>query len=272
MAKTLEDLIRIDTLLTKREREILTALRNAKVMFTSQIKTLFFNNSKTDNSAIRATNREMQSLHARGLVDTLDKRISGRRIGTASYIWHLTEQGYRLLDIGSSSPAKRTRFVEPSYLTLKHKLAVAECYVQIVGISRRHKGMEINQVEFEPDSWRDYHETNRFVKLKPDMTLVTRRSDYEYRYFIEMDLATESSAEIIRKCDRYHAYLATGKEQDIFGVFPLVIWVVPDDKRKTQLEEVVRKEYQSRYHIFLIITPDELEKTITTDPNEELLI
>lgn len=273
MARTLKEIMQLAENLDSRDYEILSLLAKSKVLFSSQIRTLFFNNSKTESSGIRITNRIMKRLENEGLVATYERRISGRRIGAVSNIWHLTEQGYRLLAIkNGDDPSKRTRVIEPTYNHMSHRLSVAEVYVQVVDICRKHENLSVSHVQFEPDSWRDYHPSNNMVRLKPDLFLATKSDGYEYSYFIELDLATEQVRDIIKKCDRYHAYLLTNKEQEANGVFPLVLWIVPDEKRKQALVNAISKEYASRYHIFLVITPEELEQTFTEDINPELLI
>ena len=55
---------------------------------------------------------------------------------------------------------------------------------------------------------------------------------YEDRWFIEVDLDTESPNKIIDKCERYHKYYRSGLEQQESGVFPLTVWIVPSAERK----------------------------------------
>lgn len=86
--------------------------------------------------------------------------------------------------------------------------------------------------------------------------------EYEDRWFIEIDLATESPATILKKCERYYDYYRTNLEQRKHGVFPAIIWIVPDKARKEVLQTTIAKANQKNTKMFLIIMPDDLEKII----------
>ena len=107
------------------------------------------------------------------------------------------------------------------------------------------------------------------MQLKPDMFAITRCDDYEDRWFIEIDLATESPQKIIDKCERYRDYYRSGTEQKEFGVFPLVLWIVPDEKRKAALHEHIRKTYPDGPKMFVTSLLDELENLIVAGANPE---
>ena len=67
--------------------------------------------------------------------------------------------------------------------------------------------------------------------MKPDLYVVTGRDDFEDCWFIEIDRGTESPAAISRKCRAYDLYWRSGLEQAEHGTYPLVLWVVPDERR-----------------------------------------
>ena len=64
--------------------------------------------------------------------------------------------------------------------------------------------------------------------LRPDLYLAIGVGDYEYRYFIEVDRGTEHLPAIVRKAQLYDRYYRSGKEQHNDGLFPTVLFVVPD--------------------------------------------
>jgi hypothetical protein len=70
-------------------------------------------------------------------------------------------------------------------------------------ICQRH-GLKLVRVELEPDSWRKYQEENgKPATLRPDMFAITDNGDYEYLYFIEVDMGSEAPSVILSKCLRY---------------------------------------------------------------------
>ena len=87
---------------------------------------------QSDASALRQTNRLMGTLQENALVKTLQRRVGGARAGSSSYVWHLSEAGYRLdelcglQDSAATRPVSRRRITEPSWTFLAHTLAVTE--------------------------------------------------------------------------------------------------------------------------------------------------
>ena len=208
---------------------ILDSLRSAKYLLTGQIQRLHVPVVKSPSGAIRNAANTMRKLKSYGLVKTFQRRIGGARAGSSSLIWCLTEAGQRFLNArdGLESTRRSHRYLEPSYVHIRHTLAIAECYVQLVEISRGGKKLQLKSVEWEPDCWRP---------LKPDLFVVVCNGEYEDRWFIEIDLNTEALPVLVDKCKRYYQYLATNIEQRRNGgVFPIPVWIVPEEDRKQKL-------------------------------------
>ena len=102
----------------------------------------------------------------------------------------------------------------------------------------------------------------KIVFLKPDLFAVTVCDGYEDRWFLEIDLDTESPIRIIEKCQRYHDYYRSGLEQKQYSVFPLVVWIVPDAERKETITKHIQKVFAKQPKIFTVITMEELEPLI----------
>ena len=253
--------------LSSRDFEILISLKHARYLLTGQIKRLHFAESPKPQAGMRATTRNMFRLKEYGLVKTFERRIGGIRAGSASYIWCLTEPGQRLLDLqnGEYDP-RRTRshrYLEPSYIHIRHTLAIAECYVQLVEISRKYRKLVFTHVEWEPECWRLYTHNGHDLQLKPDLFAVTYNDGYEDRWFIEIDLATEAMPVVMDKCKRYHQYLNTGIEQRKHnGVFPIAVWIVPDESRKQKMIEAIKKTFKDAPKMFAVIVAEEFEEFI----------
>ena len=94
---------------------------------------------------------------------------------------------------------------------------------------------------------------------------------YEDRWFIEMDLGSESPRQVVEKCNAYLRYYYTGLEQKESGMFPLVVWIVKDATRKERIKEYIRDSIKGQPKMFLVITPDELEKTLRGDTDTKEL-
>jgi hypothetical protein len=210
---------------------------------------------------LKGANRGLKKLRELGLTGALERRIGGVRAGSGSRIWYLTDGGERLLRLDGGVTRPRRRFFEPSPHFLSHTLAVAECYVQLTEICGG-RGLELTAPDLEPSCWRPFNHIGKMVTLRPDLFAVTVCGEYEDRWFFEMDLSTEAPIRVMEKCRRYHDYYRSGLEQQRHEVFPLVVWIVPDEARKTSLTAHIRDEFKKQPRIFIVITPDELEALI----------
>jgi len=253
--------------LSDRDFEILISLKYAKYLLTGQIKRLHFSESPKPQVGMRSTTRNMFKLKEYGLVKTFKRRIGGTRAGSASYIWCLTEAGQRLLDIQhgiyETNRTRSHRYLEPSYIHLRHTLAIAECYVQLVEISRKYRKLVFTHVEWEPQCWRPYSHKGHDLQLKPDLFAITHNDGYEDRWFIEIDLSTEAMPVVMDKCKRYHQYLNTGIEQRAHnGVFPITVWIVPDASRKQKMITAIKETFKKAPSMFVVITAEEFEELI----------
>jgi len=79
----------------------------------------------------------------------------------------------------------------------------------------------------------------RDVILKPDAFVRLGSGPFEDSWWLEVDLATESSTVLKRQCQAYLSYLQTGREQHVHGVFPRVLWIVPDKRRGDLLKRAI---------------------------------
>jgi hypothetical protein len=248
----------IYTRLSERDKEVLSSIRQCRYLSSRQIQRLHFTESANPAAALRAASRSLKKLKELGLIDSLTRRIGGVRAGSGSLIWYLTATGERLLRLHSSETYPRhRRFFEPSPYFLAHTLAASECYIRLTETCGKGK-LKLVAAELEPRSWRSYNHKGKIAHLKPDLCAVTNFDEYEDHWFFEIDLATEAPVKILEKCDRYHQYYRSGLEQKQHGVFPLVVWIVPDTARKESIGAHIRVASAHLPHIFVVITIDEL--------------
>ncbi|MDR2445765.1 MAG: replication-relaxation family protein [Treponema sp.] len=256
---TRKRLKQIAKVLDPRDKEILQSIYRFRYLTTGQLRRLHFRESATLTAATRAANRAVAKLRKLSLIDCLERRIGGVRAGSSSFIWGLTEAGFKLFET-RKNPARK-RFFEPSTKFMTHTIAVAELYIRLSEMP----DVEVEAVEAEPDCHRQYAGIGGApVKLKPDLYTVTLWGDYEDHWFFELDLATESVSRVIRKCGQYLDYYRSGHEQRANGVFPFVAWIVPSKKRKEAMMRRMREELTNTA-IFLVSTPDELRELVLED-------
>jgi hypothetical protein len=232
-------------------------------MKTDQVGRLHFQGAATATAALRAATRALSKLQGLGLIQPLQRRIGGVRAGSTSYVWALRTAGALLLNSSERKSLKssRLRTYEPGYIFLKHTLAVTEVYVRLYTTG----GVELVTAELEPACWRGHIAAHGGITyLKPDLYAVTTVGGYEDHWFLEVDLDTEAPSRVIRKCEHYRRYHLTGEEQKQIGVFPRVVWIVPDAKRRQTLWRYIRKEQADYLNLFAVITLADLAALIRT--------
>ncbi|MDT0330895.1 replication-relaxation family protein [Nocardiopsis lambiniae] len=261
--------------LSERDRSILDSLRELRLLTTTQLRRLHFHHQEDDTSdneeesgrkkghtteaaAAVAAMRVMGRLEARGLVARLMRRIGGVRAGSASIVWQLGAAGERFLRVLYGED-KRRRYSEPSStLFIDHTLAVAEAAVRLRELER-DDALEVVGLEPEPKSWRSFmapHGARSW--LKPDLFAITASGEFEDHWFIEVDRATEHLGVVLRKAHVYQRYAATGAHQAEHGLFPAMLWVVPDAKRRQALHDALTTERGLQADMFRVITEEQL--------------
>ncbi|MCI8634071.1 MAG: hypothetical protein HFJ05_00505 [Eubacterium sp.] len=265
-----KQLLEIDSRLGARDRELLHAVQKYRYLMTGQAQKLLFTDAANPSAGLRAASRTLKKLSEFGLVSSLSRRIGGVRAGSSSLIWYLTHAGERLLRLSSNETHPIRRFFEPSPHYLAHSLAVAESAIQLIEICREHEP-EIASLQLEPECWRAYTNVGVSLSLKPDLYVSVVTKEYEDRYFLEIDLDTESPAKVIEKCWRYHDYYRSGLEQEESGMFPLTVWIVPDVTRKEKLIRHLKEAFDKLPKLFAVITCEELEHLIVESGDRNML-
>jgi len=254
-------------ILSERDKDMLRSVKMCRFLKTDHAARLHFWDTPNSKAASLAAIRTLTKLQDLGFVKPLQRRIGGIRAGSASYVWTLKTAGVELLRLienphnAEDKPSKRyrKRNYEPTYIFLKHTLAIAELYTRLKTTGNLEK------VEFEPSCWRGY--TTRLgvnVTLKPDLYAVTATDDFKDYWFFELDLDTAPPFRIARKCETYGRYCLTDNEQQRIGVFPRVVWIVPDEKRRDTIWRYICKDLNEYKDLFVVITFDGLDSLISS--------
>jgi len=221
--------------LAEQDRSILGSLLDLRYLTTRQIDRLHIQADPNLSrlASARRTQRHMARLDALGLVDKLDRRIGGSRAGSAAYIWRLRPAGLRLL---GADPRRATH----GFAHLAHALDVAEVVVRLRENERVHDELEVAAIETEPACWRYYTSANGTKRtVRPDLRATLRVVGGELHWFIEVDRGTEHRRFLARKITGYLALWRGGGEHARAGVFPRVLWVVPNRYRAEELRHLL---------------------------------
>ncbi len=256
--------------LGERDRQLLDAIQKYRYLMTGQVQRLLFTDAANSSAGLRAASRNLRKLNGLGLINSLSRRIGGVRAGSSSLVWYLTHAGERLLRLYDGMAFPTRRHFEPSPYFLAHTLAIAETAIRLIEICRKYEP-QLSVIQLEPECWRAYSNAGVSCSLKPDLHAATTTAEYEDRYFIEVDLDTESPAKVIEKCQKYHAYYRSGLEQEESGMFPLTVWIVPSVARKERLIRYLKEAFDKQAKLFAVITDEELEHLILEGGDREML-
>jgi hypothetical protein len=239
--------------LSERDQAVLKTVETHRFIATRHLEQLHFHDHATPLSAARTSRRVLRRLEMLELLERLPRRVGGLLAGSASSIWMLAPAGHRLLGL-LAGEGLRARPREPSARFVDHCLAVADAHLTLVEASRDDR-VDLVAIEIEPECWRSYLGlAGQLLTLNPDLFAVTAAGDYEDHWFIEVDLGTEHLPTVLRKCAQYEEYRRLGSEQAERGVFPLVLWVVPEERRRAKVSDAIARSVGLDHDLYRIVT------------------
>ena len=220
-------------------------------------------------SALRQTQRHLASLAQQRLLTSLERRVGGWQGGSAVTIWAATTRGHRRVaaeneeDEGEVPRRQRPREVSTTFLD--HLLAITEVRTSVEEAVRQEADTEA-AVALEPECWRTALSPSGQVQvLRPDLAVTVTSPAYEDRYLVEVDRATENPGRVIATCWRYQEHQAASSQASD-GVFPLVVWLVPNDRRRHRLERAIAHSTGLLRDLFRVIRLDQLPALIHGGP------
>ena len=235
---------------------------------TTQLARLTAPEYASSASALRQTQRHLASLAQQRLLTSLERRVGGWQGGSAVTIWAATTRGHRRVaaDEGEEEVPRRQRPREVSTTFLDHLLAITEVRTGIEEAVRQETDTEV-VVALEPECWRTALSPSGQVQvLRPDLAVTITSPAYEDRYLIEVDRATENPGRVIATCWRYQEHQATSAQVSDGVVFPLVVWLVPTDRRRHRLERAIAHSTGLLRDLFRVIRLDQLPTLIHGGP------
>jgi hypothetical protein len=135
---------------------------------------------------------------------------------------------------------------------VRHTLVVTEFAVRL---HEAHDGgrLELIELQNEPRSWRPFVAVGGAkLILKPDLFVRLGAGDSEDHWFLEADLATEARRTLIAKGRRYFDHFRSGQLQHESGVYPRVLWAVPDAHRAVLMQDAFDRLPRETRKLFTI--------------------
>ncbi len=243
--------------LSERDWQIIDDINRLRLLSGQQLQRLHCGTTASDAAVCR---RQLGRLVSKRVLVRFRHHTAGM-VGPSWSVYALDVAGQRLVD------PDRTRWwptPNPGNQFIDHTLATAEVYVRLRG-HERHGGFELVTFDGEPACWRGFHGPGGArLTVKPDAFVITEAHSYEDHVFVEVDLGTETSARIVTKAMVYLSYYRSGREQHRSGVFPLVLWLVPDAARLDLLTTALGRLPADSWQLFQIRLLDDAVDAITT--------
>ena len=252
---------RIATQAGERDMLVLRHVAEHRYLTTLQLQNFVFTSHATADSAARTCRRVLARLKGWSLIRPLQRRVGGVRAGSSATTWQLTPAGARLLrDDGTTY-----RTHEPSPRFLAHCLAIADVHLVVRSLAVR-RDIHAVGVQIEPACWRPYTGPGGERRwLQPDLSASVQTQAYDDRWFIEVDLGTESLPTLLRKCGQYEAYRASGEEQETHGSFPLVLWVFSRTERADKLRSAIARSHRLTPDLYRFAAPEAVGQLLLGD-------
>lgn len=224
--------------LSLRDRQVVELVGRFRLMTAEQIRLVVFGGLASKTPLDRALAR----LTADGYLARLARFVGGFGGGSGQYVYQLGRAGWRLTGRGGG--------FRPLRVVDVHTLTITECYVQLAALEQAGR---LAVVGFTPEP--ASHVTVAGVPLTPDayVELGEPVRRLKYRYWLEIDRDTENADTLRGKCVRYwKAYKAWTDD-----VFPYVVFVVPDERRRREIERVIAggpAEAQALFQVYPLET------------------
>ncbi|MDA8040763.1 MAG: replication-relaxation family protein [Actinomycetota bacterium] len=243
------ELYRLRTGLAERDWQVISTLAKVRLASSDQLEALHF-----AGVSRRRAQQRLAVLVERRVLARLPRVIGGVRAGSRGHVYALDVAGQRLADLDRGRRPRPPKPVGRRYID--HVLAVTAAYVRLV-LAERAGSVRILQFIGEPGAWRTFFGPGGGrLTVNPDAYVVLLVNSDEDFWFLEVDLGTEFAPTLTRKCNLYRSYWQSGTEEARTGVFPRVLWLVPNERRAEVLRQVIRRQPGEAAELFDVALSD----------------
>jgi hypothetical protein len=248
--------------LTNEDLAVLHFLAEVRLATGFQIARRLWAASDPTDIKAQAARRAFRRLEDWRIIDRLPRRMGGVRGGSSSIVYTLGPAGRRLL---ARTGFETRRLDAPGDRFVRHTLAITELVVGLHEAALRGE-LDLIELQTEPSCWRGFLGLlGARLVLKPDLFVRIGSGAFEDRWWIEVDLATESASTITSKAKVYLGHYRSGDEQGRHGVYPRVVWAVPDRRRSQQVSGALGHLPPGASRIFSVWLYEEVEGRLAAE-------
>lgn len=196
--------------LTVRDWQIIEAVNRLRLLTGQQVERLFFYDLGPGRSRVASRSRVLHRLVAWRVLVPLPRRIGGAGRGSTTLAFALDSGGQQLLRrqlLAMDRPIRVRRPGPPGERTVRHILAVSECYVALAELARTYD-FALEHFLAEPACW---WPNGLGGYIKPDAYAVLASGDIYDHWWIELDLATESLPTVSKQLLTYLDFAHRGQ-------------------------------------------------------------
>jgi hypothetical protein len=246
-----------------RDRRIVETVARLTLVSGGQLVDLAFCEIANPSTRARRGRRVLGRLVEQRVLDRLERRRGGVGGGSSAWVYALGPAGRRIVAYWAGEGLPRSRGAhEPGAAWTAHTLAVSDLYVRLRRAERTGR-VELLAFDGEPACWRRYMRLGGAAGvLKPDAYIRLGVGEFEDSFFAEIDLGSERRGQLTRQHHAYREYFRSGVEQATTGVFPGVLWIVPDAKRVALLADIHRGLPEQTRRLFMLATSEQALATL----------
>lgn len=258
----------LDSILTNLsdyDQAIISFLADVRLATGVQLARRLWSSRKPTDAKAYAARRTLRRLEDWRVIDRLGRRMGGVRAGSASIVYCLGPAGRRLL---ARQGDEKNRLTAPGERFVRHTLAVTELVVRLHEADLAGE-LDLIALQTEPRCWRPFSGLmGARLTLKPDLFVRIGSGAFEDRWWIEVDLATEAATTVLSKSKVYLSHYRAGEEQRRHGVYPRVVWAVPDQKRAEQVTDALSELPLGAQRLFAVWPYEEVVGRLATEARE----
>jgi Replication-relaxation len=255
-------LLEIAGCLTDQDWRVLAFLSASRLATGKQLVSCLWNVDRgSAPSQARIARRALKRLADWRVLDALPGRaVGGLHGGSDTLVYGVGTAGVRLL---ARRGQHHRRLGTPGARYVAHTLACTQLVVDLHVLAAGGE-LELIEVQQEPGCWRTFMGAmGARLILKPDLfvRVAIPGGAFEYRWMVEVDMATEATGTIRAKAARYLAHYRAAGEP----VHPRVLWAVPDARRGEQIEGALHRLPDPAARLFSICLLDEVARFLATE-------
>jgi hypothetical protein len=230
--------------LTERDKQVVCAVYEHRLLRRDQIERLFFTQAST-------CNQRLMRLYQHGYLDRIFRPVS---FGSSQAVYALDKNGADLvaqelgMDRNKINWKRKNNKVET--LFMEHTLAINDCFVNLVLSIRESPSIDLLFWEHESkelqDRVPDTEGKQKYLTIAPDAFFAIRLSEGKSFFFLEVDMGTMTLTRFRKKIIAYRQFWKTGKYRAKFGFSSFRVLIIATSSRRLENLEAVTREAGGR--------------------------